>query len=237
MKSLNQLEYRKERNSTRVYLFVFFLFSIIMVGCAPGPTFIKSDYDQKQIKSIAIMPVIDKRNIVGDTVRVKESLSNIEKLLSKKIMDKNYDVLSPDSVKNIINENTVENMSPENLCSILNVDGILFSGLYNYSDVFFINHSIKMDFKIFDAKGDSLWINEVDDSDRPFLSAIGASLGWAIGVAIDNKISSKNKLPTIVAGVAAAELVYVIVDGVSNETSQSIDGVFNSLPEAKGFIK
>ena len=62
---------------------------------AQTPTFIKSDYDQKQIKSIAIMPVSDKRNLVEDTVHANESLLNIEELLSKKVMDKNYDVLSP----------------------------------------------------------------------------------------------------------------------------------------------
>ena len=219
-----------------IYLFTIFI-STILMGCAAAPTFIKSDYDQKQIKSIAIMPVIDKRNIDEDIVQSRESLSNIEELLSKKIMDKNYDVLSPGSVKDIIKEKSIENMSPENLCSLLKVDGILYSELFDYTDHFFIHHSIKMGLKIFDAKGDSLWINDLDDSDRPFLSAIGTSLGWAIGVAVDNKISSKNKLPTILAGVAAAELVYVIVDGVSDETSQSIDKVLKSLPERKGSMK
>lgn len=77
----------------------------------------------------------------------------------------------------------------------------------------------------------------MDDVDRPFLSALGASLGWAIGVSVDNKISSKDKVPIILAGVAAAELVYVIVDGVSDETSQSIDGAFKSLPDGKRIIK
>ena len=235
MKLSYYTEYRRAINSIGIYSFIFFI--LILFGCSSAPTFIKSDYDQKQIKSIAIMPVIDKRNIVEDTVQSNESLSNVEGLVSKKIMDKNYDVLSPGSVKNIIKEKEIENMSPENLCSVLKVDGILFSELFNYSDIFFINHSIKMEFKIFDANGDSLWINNLDDSDRPFLSAIGASLGWAIGVSIDKKISSKNKLPTILAGVAAAEVVYLIVDGVSNETSQSIDKVFKSLPEAKGTMK
>ena len=208
-----------------------------MVGCSSAPTFIKSDYDQKQIKSIAIMPVIDKRKTVEDTIQSHQSLSDIEDLLSNKIMDKNYDVLSPASVKNIIKEKAIENMSPENLCSVLNVDGILFSELFDYANVFFINHSIKMHFNIYDAQGDSLWINDLDDSDRPFLSAIGASVGWAVGVAVDNKISSKNKIPTILAGVAAAEVVYVIVDGIRNETSESIDGVFKSLPDAIGRLK
>jgi hypothetical protein len=91
-----------------------------------------------------------------------------------------------------------------------------------------------MGFKIFDAKGDSLWINVLDDHDRPFLSAIGASVGWAIGIALSNKTSSDDKLSVIVAGVAAAELVYVVVDGIRNETSQSIAGVFRSLPDGKG---
>jgi hypothetical protein len=103
--------------------------------------------------------------------------------------------------------------------------------------VFFINHSIKMRIKIYDAQGDSLWINDMDDSDKPFLSAIGASLGWAIGVAVDNKIDSKDKAPIMLAGVAAAEVVYLVVDGVSDETSQSIDRVFDSLPDAKVTLK
>jgi hypothetical protein len=94
-----------------------------------------------------------------------------------------------------------------------------------------------MRISIYDAKGDSIWVNELNDSDKPFLSALGASLGWAIGVAVDNKISSKNKLPIILGGVAAAELIYTIVDAVSDETSQSIDNVFKSLPDAKGSIK
>jgi len=208
-----------------------------MIGCAPGPVFLKSDYEQKHIKSIAIMPVLDKRNNIEITVQSDKSLSNIEELLSKKIIDKHYDVLSSAAVENVLKEKAIQNMSPDKLCSILNVDGILFSELYDYSNVFFINHSIKMHFKIYDAQGDSLWINDLDDIDRPFLSAIGASLGWAIGVAIDNKISSKNKAPTILAGVAAAELVYLIVDGLSNETAQSIDKVFHSLPDVEGTMK
>jgi hypothetical protein len=205
----------------------------MMIGCSSAPTFIKSDFEQNHIKSIAIMPVMDKRKLVEDTVQSHKSLSIIEELLSKKIADKNYDVLSPGSVKNIIKGKAIENMSPENLCSILKVDGILFSELFYYSDVFFINHSIKMRFKFFDAKGDSLWTNTLNDSDKPFLTAMGASLGWAIGVAVHDKVSSNDKLPTILAGVAAAELVYLVVDGLSDETSQSIDGVFHSLPDGK----
>ncbi len=237
MKSSLKLEYRMERNSIRIYIAALFVCSLILAGCSTAPTFIKPDFEQKQIKSIAIMPVIDKRNSVEDTVQAHDNLLNIENLLSNKIVDKHYDALSPGSVKNIIEDKAIENMSPKNLCSILKVDGILFSELFDYTDVFFINHSIKMRFKIFDAQGDSLWINNLDDSDRPFLSAIGASAGWAIGVSIDNKVSSNDKVPIILAGVAAAELIYVVVDGVSNETSQSIDRVFKSLPDGKRIIK
>jgi len=234
MKSLFHTVYRTARNSTRIYLFTFFVCSIIMIGCSPAPTFIKPDFEQKQIKSIAIMPVIDKRNTVGDTAQSHESLSNIEELLSEKIADKNYDVLSPGSVKNTIKEKAIENMSPENLCSILKVDGILYSELFDYSNVFFINHSIKMGFKIYDAKGDSLWINNLDESDRPFLSAIGASVGWAIVISLDNKISSKDKTPKILVGAASAVVGYAIIDGILNEISMSIDRGFHSIPDGKG---
>ena len=237
MKSLVSSGCGRERNSTKMYIITLFVCSTIIIGCSSAPTFIRPDYEQRQIKSIAIMPVTDKRSAAEDTVQAQKDLINIEEILSENLLDKNYDVVSPDTVKIIIKENPIGNMTPENLCSMLKVDGILFSELYDYTDIFFINHSIKMDFKVYDAQGDSLWINKLDDSDRPFLSAIGASLGWAIGVSIDNKVASKNKIPIIIAGVAAAEVVYVIVDGVSNETAQSIDKAFKSLPEAKSTIK
>jgi hypothetical protein len=221
-------------HSINIYLFTFFICSIIMTGCTPAPLFIKQDFEQKQIRTIAIMPVTDKRNTTGDTAQSHESLSNIEELLSKKIMDKNYDVLSPGSVKNIIKEKAIENMSQENLCSILKVDGILYSELFDYTDVFYINHSIKMGFKIYDAKGDSLWINNLDESNRPFLEAIGASVGWAIGISLDNKISSKDKTPKILIGAASAVVGYAIIDGILNEISMSIGRGLKSLPDGKG---
>ncbi len=237
MKSLVYSKCGRERKSIKMYIVTLFVCSTIMIGCSSAPTFIRPDYEQRQIKSMAIMPVTDKRSAAEDTVQAQKDLINIEEILSEKLLDKNYDVVSPGTVKNILKENPIENMTPENLCSMLKVDGILFSELYDYTDIFFVNHSIKMDLKVYDAQGDSLWINKLDDSDRPFLSAIGASLGWAIGVSLDNKVASKNKIPIIIAGVAAAEVVYVIVDGVSNETSQSIDKVFKSLPEAKSTMK
>jgi hypothetical protein len=194
----------------------------------------RPDFEQKQIRTIAIMPVIDKRNIAEDKVQSPKSISNIEELLSKKIMDKSYDVLSPGSVKNILKEKAIENMSPENLCSILKVDGILYSELFDYTDIYYINHSIKMGFKIYDAKGDSLWINNLDESNRPFLEAIGASLGWAIGISLDSKISSKDKTPKILIGAASAIVGYAILDGILNEISMSIGKGLKSLPDGKG---
>ena len=180
------------------------------------------------------MPVVDKRNVVENTVQPHGSLSIIEELLSKKIMDKDYDVLLPGSLRNIIKEKRIENISPENLCSLLKVDGILFSELLDYNDVFFINHSLKMDLRLFDAKGDSLWINNIDASDKPYLSAIGYSLGWTIGISVNSSISSEDKSSAILAGVAGAVLGYAIADGIVNETSRSIDGGLYSLPDGKG---
>jgi hypothetical protein len=208
-----------------------------MIGCSPTPTFIKQDFEQRGVKVIAIMPVIDKRNNIEDTVIAKGSLEKIEELISKNILDKNYDVLSVSTVKNLLKGKEIQNLTPEYLCSTLSVDGILFSELYEYADEFYIDHSLNMHFSIYDAQGDSLWINELDDSNKPFLSAIEASLGWTIGVAVTDKVSSGNKFPTILAGVAAAELIYVIVDGVTDETSESIDKVFKSLPDAKSTIR
>jgi|ERR1035437_2069514 hypothetical protein len=221
-------------HSISIYLFIFFIGSIIMTGCTPAPLFIRQDYAQKQIRTIAIMPVTDKRNTTGDTAQSNESLSNIEKILSERITDKNYDIISPGSVKNILKEKVIQNMSPENLCSLLKVDGILYSELFDYTDIFYINHSIKMGFKIYDAKGDSLWINNLDESNRPFLEAIGASIGWVLAISLDNKISSKDKTPKILIGAASAVVGYAIIDGILNEISMSIGKGLKTLPDGKG---
>jgi hypothetical protein len=236
MKSLiNSESLAASISNTRIY--ILFILGILTVGCSSAPTFINPDFERKSIRSIAVMPVTDKRTSAEDKVNSQESKSIIENLLIEKFRDKRYDVVPPALVLNIMKEKTNQNISPENLCSALKVDGILFSELYDYSDQFFIKHSIKMNFKIYNAEGDSLWINDLDESDMPFLSALGASLGWAVGVAVEGNVSSKNKLPTIFAGAAAAELIYAAVDGLTDETSLSIDKAFKSLPEAKGFVK
>lgn len=220
----------------RVLLFLI-ISTALLIGCAPTPTFIKSDFDQKQIKVIAVMPVLDKRNFAEDTAATIKTLTKIEELISKKIAEKNYHVISAGTVKKLIDGKEIKNLTPEFLCSELNADGILFSELYEYADEFYVDHSLKMQFSIYDMHGDSIWVNEMNDSYKPFMHAIGASIGWTIGVAVDNKISSENKLPVILGGVAAAQLIYTIVDAVSDETSQSIDNIFKSLPDAKGYIK
>ena len=74
-------------HSISIYLFTFFICSIIITGCSPAPTFMRPDFEQKQIMTIAIMPVTDKRNTTGDTAQSHESLSNIEKILSERIID------------------------------------------------------------------------------------------------------------------------------------------------------
>ena len=107
------------KSTIKRFLLFLIIFTMLMIGCSTTPTFIKSDFDQKQIKSIAIMPVIDKRNIDEDTVQVKESISNIEELLLKKIIDKHYDVVAPSTVKNLLKEKEIQNLSPKNLCSTL----------------------------------------------------------------------------------------------------------------------
>lgn len=218
-------------------IILLIILGVQLMGCSPAPTFIKPDFEKRTIKVIAIMPIIDKRITAGDTLTSKEILTNIEELVSEKIVEKNYDVISAGTVKKLLKGKEIQDMTPAELSSFFKADGILYSELYDYADAFFVNHSLKMHFNLYDASGDSLWINDVDDNDKPFLSALGASAGWAIGVAVDNKVSSKNKLPIILAGVAAAELIYAAADGIRDETSESIERVFKSLPEVRGTIK
>ena len=74
MKSFFFLARRSVKITLLIYLFTFFIGNIFLTGCAPTPIFIKSDYDQKQIKSIAVMPVTDKRILNEDTIRNNENL-------------------------------------------------------------------------------------------------------------------------------------------------------------------
>ena len=230
-------KYNFVKSTAKRLLSFLFLSTVLMIGCAPTPTFIKPDFDQKQIKVIAVMPVVDKRSFAEDTTAAIKTLTKIEELISNKIAEKNYHVISAGTVKRIMNGKEIKNLTPQFLCTALNADGILFSELYEYADEFYVDHSLKMQFSIYDAQGDSIWVNELDDSYKPFLNALGASIGWSIGVAVGNNISSDNKLPVILGGVAAAQLIYTVVDAVSDETSQSIDNIFKSLPDAKGSIR
>ncbi|MCA0446094.1 MAG: hypothetical protein LCH54_07685 [Bacteroidetes bacterium] len=233
MKLSNLSISRKIKSLIPGTLLSIFVFSNLMLGCSSAPLFIKSDFEKQKIRSIAVMPVINRCTETEDKDQVRKNESAIEESLVKTLTEKKYSVLSPVSVKTTLNEKEIENLSPANLCSLLNVDAILFSEVFEYSDVLLLNHSIKMNLKMVDAKGDSLWLNNLDDNDKPFISAIGPTLGWGIGISNNKNIPSDEKLPTIVAGVAAAELVYTLVDVLSNETSQSIDGVFQSLPSKK----
>ncbi|MCK7525835.1 MAG: hypothetical protein MZV64_53625 [Ignavibacteriales bacterium] len=58
------------------------------------------------------MPVIDKRNNLEDTLNAKESLEKIEELISKNILEKNYDVLSVSTVKNLLKGKEIQNLTP-----------------------------------------------------------------------------------------------------------------------------
>lgn len=221
---------RKLQSPVPITLLSLFISSHLMLGCSTAPLFIKSDFEKEKIRSIAVLPVVNKCKGTEDQNQVRKNLSTIETSLVKTLTEKNYAVLAPEAVTNILKEKETDNVSTVSLCSLLNVDAILYSEVFDYSDVLLLNHSIKMNLKMVDAKGDSLWLNNLDDNVQPFVSAIGPTLGWGIGISNNKKIPSNEKVPTILAGIAAAELVYTLVDVLSNETAQSIDAVFDSLP-------
>lgn len=233
MKLSNHFLSRKIKSFIPFSLLVIFAFSILMQGCSSAPLFIKSDFEKKKISSIAVMPVSNRFSEAKEKDQVKNNISKIEESLVQTLTGKKYTVLSPESVKTALHKMEIENLSPEKLCSLLNVDAILFSEVYDYSDVLLLTHSIKMNIKLVGSTGESLWINNLDDNDKPFISAMGPTLGWGIGISNNKNIPSDEKLPTIVAGVAAAELVYTLVDVLTNETAKSINEVFHSLPSGK----
>jgi hypothetical protein len=204
-----------------------------MIGCAPTAQFLKSDFEKKQIKTIAIIPVVDRRTDDKDTVESQELMTDIGELLSEKIMDKDYDVVSSSSVNKIIKEKNISNMTPANLCSELKVDAVLFSNLFEYNDVFFINHKLNLNYKLYGADGASLWQNLSQGSSSPIFYFLGGALGWTIGISSNEQISSDNKSVAILAGVAGAAVGVVIGDALVDDISRYMDEGLMSLPDGK----
>ncbi len=227
----------QKNNSTVTYLFFALGIFLLIFGCTPAPLFIKPDFGQKQIKSIAVIPVTDNRESNKDTTHTNKSLVGIEKIITEELLDKEYDVLTPVSVHNVFNNQSISEkevgaMSSSDLCTLLKVDGILFSSLYYHNDVFFIDHSLKMNFKLYDSAGDSLWINNLEENNKPILYALGFGIGAGLGSSGSGGGESKGTL--VVAGIVGAFIGVAIADGIVDEQAGFIEKCLYSLPDGKG---
>lgn len=227
----------KEQSSLKTYLLVTFSICLIFSACTPAPLFIKSDYSEKQIKSFAVLPLADKRESFSDSLSTDDTIKELEQLITEEILDKDYDVLTPMSIRNILKDksipkNRVKDIPISDLCSLLKVDCVLYSNLNYHNDVYFIDHSLTMDFKLFNSIGDSLWTNNIDASNKPILYALGYGLGAGLGSSGYGGNESKGAL--IAAGIVGALLGVAVADGIVNEISGFIEQCLYSLPDGKG---
>jgi hypothetical protein len=159
---------------SHVYLVSILSIFIFLTGCAPAPVFLKSDYSKKNsLGSIAVMPTRDDRRKDKDLTPIEE----IGDKLVDGMLDRYYDVLTPEKVVRILKEKgyteySVDTLSPQQICRTLSVEGILNSSLHTYDNIFFIHHKLIMDLQLFSANADTIWMHYIDESSIPILPAI-----------------------------------------------------------------
>lgn len=215
-------------NSIIITIIIFFI-----NGCASAPQFIKSDFAQKQISKIAIMPIVDNRN-EDNKEDSKEVLEYLEKLMAENLKDRDYDVVTADKVASIVKESNITDLTPKNLCAILKTDAIILGDLNHIKDIFFINHSLNMNLELYYSDGEKLWENKAEGSYYPFAYFLGYSLGYSGGVLLNKNMSSDLKSPAILGGIAGISIAAIISDALKDDIDGYIENSFYSLPLGKG---
>ena len=86
------------------------------------------------------------RKDAGDAEQTREILTDLEGIIADLMADKDYNVMPASLVQEKSKGKDIQNLSKAELCSLLNVDGVILSKLYDYNNVFFINHALEMMF-------------------------------------------------------------------------------------------
>jgi hypothetical protein len=156
------------------YLVIIISAAVFLTGCAPTPIFLKSDYNKKNsLGTIAVMPTWDDRVRENDP----ETMKSIESKLTDALIDRYYDVLSPEKTFRVLeekgySEKSLDTLSPQQICRALSVDGVMNSSLHDYDNIFFIHHKLVMDLQLFSANADTIWMHYIDESSIPIIPAI-----------------------------------------------------------------
>ncbi len=136
---------------------VFFVLIFFLISCGAKAKFIVKDFDELKPEKLAILPAINKTNDV-EGAEVFRKLTYLYFIRRKAI-----DVIKLDKIDRLLNEEGItqggqlSSVERQELCSILNVDGLIYVKLLEceYSNIGVSSkRKIKSDFKLY--KGNEL---------------------------------------------------------------------------------
>ncbi len=220
----------------KVELFLVGLFLVGIYGCGSvPPTFLQPDYENNAVKTIGILELKD-NSISTDSFEISdEQLKLVESMVIEEALNRDYDVAAPLEYKSfgIDSENDLTREMITSICEKEKVDAILFSTLYKYEDSFLGQHSLQMNFNLFKANGDSVWVDKVD-LDR---NGLVGFIGLLVGVTVSGAVQSNEMTPASVmipVGLGVGVLAGLILEGATNYISAAITERFRNLPEGIG---
>jgi hypothetical protein len=228
-----------------VVVLTLIIFGILLSGCTPKPIFLRPDYnDRTSFKTVAVMPVVDSLAGTGSQV-ICHSLS---KKLEDKLKDRNYDVLSADNVVSMLTangvaENDIATLSPQNICRMLGVDGILTSSLTKYTNAFMIHHQLDMGLRLWNSKGDSIWIHRASGNEITAVNNVGYIVSGIIGAksaqtstgsGVGKSSGEISDGAAIGIGVGVGLLAGMLVEAFRNFDNETLSGYFKTLPDGQG---
>lgn len=213
------------------------LLGVYGCGSAP-PTFLQTDYENRAVETIGILELKGK-TILNDEFEISdEDLKKVENNVIEKVLNRNYDVVGPikyekfgrDSDQDLTKELIAE------ICKKENVDAILFSSISKYEDNYLGQHSLQMNFKLFKANGDSIWVDNAELDKNSLLGFFGLVTGVTIGMFVypygtGLEPSTSTKL---VIGLGIGVLAGLLAEGLTNYISTTISERFATLPEGTG---
>lgn len=217
------------------------LMSIILglgvYGCGSAPPlFLQTDYEDKAVKSIGILE-LKEESVLNDEFEISdEDFKSVDSVVIEEVLNRDYDVAAP-----IIYEsyeiNSDEDLSKEmifKICDKEKVDAVLFSSISRYKDDFLGEHSLQMNFKLYKANGDSIWMDQVDLDKNGLVGFLGSVVGITVATAAypsDGIVGASTLIPI---GLAAGVLAGLLVEGVTNHINDAISERLRTLPEGIG---
>ena len=218
-------------------LFIVIL-GLCLFGCGTvPPEFLQSDYENNSVKSIGILELKDNSALNAETEITQEDFKNVENIVIEEVLNRDYDVVAPVQYKGS-GINGVEDLTRSKIAEICEkekVDAVLFPSISRYKDDFLGEHILQMNFKLYKANGDSIWVDkiELDKNGLPtfLLFVAGITVG---SFAYPSDVVEPSTSTKLAFGLGAGVLGGLLAEGITNHISDAISERFGTLPEGVG---